>query len=44
MKKMIPFALLALAFCAVSCKKEPTTPGEHIDAGIKKVEDATKPK
>jgi len=51
MKKMIPLAMLALAFCVVSCAKEPTpaekagaAAGAAVDAGAKKVEDATKPK
>ncbi|MCE9634789.1 MAG: hypothetical protein K8T90_03700 [Planctomycetes bacterium] len=33
MKKLVPFALLGLAFCVVSCKKEPT-PGEQLDKGL----------
>ena len=32
MKKLIPFALLGLAVCVVSCKEE--TPGEKLDKGL----------
>ena len=45
MRKLIPFALLVVAFAAIACKKEETPApagGAPADAGAKKVDDTHK--
>lgn len=41
MRKIIPLALVVVAFAAIGCKKEETA-GDKVDAGIKKVEEGAK--